>query len=232
MNLPFRIVLAVLATVLPTASSSTLDTIVSSNYPADLHDYTVSHRLEEHREQAFAIISADSEYIVAAYSNGHTGAVVLLQESGATYSFKQEVSRPISGSAPVATAEDLDHDGIPEAIIRFDTGKGASATWICRVSSGQLTVINPRNKFGGSELLFPDLVDFNGDGRIDIVEDHVLGSRSDPTIRHDRYVLQNGNYVAVAPLDFYQTFYRSKGSPGTETATLRSRSPISQDPIG
>jgi hypothetical protein len=219
MNL-LRIAFTVAATILPTAAVPTLDAVVSSNYPADLHDFTVNHRLEEHREQAYATISADSEYIVAAYSNGHTGAVVLLQKSGATYLAKQEISHPISGSSPVVTAKDLDHDGISEAIIRFDAGKGASVTWICRVSTGQLTVISPRNKFGGSELLFPDIVDFSGDGRMDIIEDHIFGSRSDPTIRHDRYVLQNGTYAAAAPLDFYRIFYRSKGSPGTETVTF------------
>jgi hypothetical protein len=205
----------------PALADATLDAVVSANYPADLHAFAVVHHLQEKRQQAYGTLTVGGiEYIVAAYSNGEIGAVVLLEKTDGTYVADQEMSRPLSGTKPAVTTEDLDHDGTYEAVVRFDTSKGNSQTWIYKVLPKQLQVISPRNTFGGSELMFPDMLDFTGEGVMDLVEDHVFGSVSDPTVRHDHYVLSNGTYVAAEPLDYYGIFYRSKAAPAPETVTF------------
>ncbi len=219
----FLLIAAILSLVAPAplCADAPLDSVVASNYPSDLHDFVVSHHLREKKQQAYASVSSQGiDYIVAAYSNGHIGAVVLLEKSSAGYVVDDEKSRPIAGCDPVIEMMDLDRDGIPEAIARFDTGKGGSQTWIYRINRKALQIISPTNRFGGTELLFPDIVDIAGDGTKDIVEDHIFGSRDNPTVRHDHYVLRNGVFVVAEPLDFYQVFYRSKDKPVAETASF------------
>jgi hypothetical protein len=202
-------------------ASASLDAIVSANYPADLHAFSVAHRIAESREQAYAVLSSQGvDYVLAAYSNGHTGALVLLERTSAGYVVDDTIIQHISGTAPMITTPDLDGDGVPEALVAFDTGRGASATWVFRVAGRRLVNITPRDEFQETELLLPSVVDFDGSGIMHLIEKHIYGSRKHPVVRNDHYVLTASGYAPAAPLDFYDVFYREKSAPTARTVKL------------
>jgi len=123
-----------------TASGSTsLDDVVAANYPAVLSEAATQHHYTETRQQGFvAVTISGKSYIVAAYSNGHVGAVELLEGSATGAAPLQVISDHHVGSGPNVSARDLDGDSQPEFIVNFGLGpRGGSETWIYRVVNGQ-----------------------------------------------------------------------------------------------
>jgi len=202
-------------------TGASLDGVVAANFPGDLHDYCATNHVAENREQSYVQTTQGGiNYVVAAYSDGEIGAVTLLEQTSSGYVVVQEVSKAITGTAPEVRLRDVDADGSPEAFVVFDTGKGGSDTWIYRIEDHHLRLISPTNKLGGSLVAFPHDVDFDGRGVIDLIEDEVTGTREQATTVHTHYVLKDGVYVAVEPLDFFDVFYREKGEPKTVTKTF------------
>jgi len=200
---------------------ATPDEIVSAAYPAKLSQIAAGHHYADKREQAYAAVtSSRTSYLVAAYSNGHVAAVALIDNSSA--STKQVIRDHQTGAQPNVRAIDLDGDGNPEAVVTFTLGpRGGAETWIYRIQQGQLVPIGPMDEQGRSLLGSPDVVDFNGNGVMDLVDSSNVGeSRDDPVIVKEHYMVRNGVYVEVAPLDFYELFFRGKAAPVTTEETF------------
>ncbi len=193
-------------------ATSGIDSIVSANYPSELSAAANSHHYTEVRQQAYATIKeGDREYIVAAYSNASKGAVVLLEKTGSGYTVDERILSGIGEQRPTVTARDLDGDGIPEVIVIFSAGmRKEPITWIYRVTGKELQLISPTKSFAGSAIGYPELLDFNGNGILDLVNEDVDGRGTEATVTHEHYVLRNGTYVAAEPLDFYDVFYAPK----------------------
>jgi hypothetical protein len=148
------------------------------------------------------------------------GAVVLLAPQANTYVLADTATHAFIGCAPTITMLDVDGDGTTEAIVRFDTGRGLTQTWVFQVANQKLRLLSPTDQTQHTLLADPEFVSLTGGRALDIVEESVSESRENPIVTQQRYVLQNGVYTAAAPLDFAQTFYREKGTPRVETATL------------
>lgn len=210
--------LAVLVSSLSGASTAT-DEVVSAAYPSQLTDIAKEHHYDERREQGYASISiGGTNYVIAAYTNGHVGAVSLIDASATPAATRQVIRDAQTGTHPRVKTVDLDGDGVAEAIVRFTLGpRGGAETWIYRVQQGQLVSIGPVDAKGHSLLGDPAVVDFNGNGVMDLVDASNVGeSRDDPVIVHEHYVLQKGGFVAAEPLDFYELFFRGKAAPVTK----------------
>lgn len=209
------------------ASAPTLDQIVAAHYPAELiRGAAAMGDPDNTRQQAYVQLTIDTrEYVVAAYSTGGSmgtglGALVLLEHADGAYRVDDAVTRSIGGDDPALRAIDLDADGRPEVIVTFDQGKGGVETWIYRVANGRLVGIGPLNPQHGSLLLVPEILDLDGKGSMDLVQDLNYGSKRDPKITHAHFALRNGVYVALEPLDYYSTFSRGNGKPVSSTETF------------
>jgi len=55
---------------------------------------------------------------------------------------------------------------------------------------------------------------------LELVDRENVGTRQEPVLVYSHYALAQGGFVAAAPLDFYQVFYRAKGAPKTETLSF------------
>ena len=205
--------------------AGSLDSVVAANYPADLSAFAAAHDDQEERQQAYVELSNGGvNYVVAAYTNGEVGAVVLLEKSVDGYRVDQEMSREsgqmIAGKDPEITALDVDADGMPEVIARYTVGmRNSSEAWVFRVSAGHLQLISPTHK-GVSILGYGHFLDLTGSGALDIIDDAATKNGSKYTFSHPRYVLHGGLYGAADPVDYYEVFYRDDRAPVTVTRTV------------
>ena len=102
------------------AAAESLDDLVAAKYPSGLTDIAAQHHYTDSRQQAYVSISdASSQYVVAAYSNGHVAAVALLERTTAALTPLQVIRDHVTGSEPSITAVDLDGDGGPEFVVSF-----------------------------------------------------------------------------------------------------------------
>jgi hypothetical protein len=199
-------------------TSSSIDALVASNYPQTLTARATRDRYVDARQQKYVVVGTKSEqFIVAAYSNGHIGAVVLLAAQTNTVTLLDSAPYAFLGSAPDVWLRDLDGDGSPDVIVEFDIGKGGAETWAFKIADRKVRLMTPVDMRLHAILRQPSFMSM-GEGRaLDVVETVNLGSRRDPVHSHLHYVLQNGTFTQVAPLDFYKEFRRTKGGPATES---------------
>src|SRR5206468_853039 len=74
--------------------------------------------------------TGQQNFIIAAYTNGFSGIVRLLQRGASGVVLIDQPNVPlIIGIYPTVELLDLDGDGIPEAIVSFSSAKGATANW-------------------------------------------------------------------------------------------------------
>jgi hypothetical protein len=207
-----RKAIAVLVFTLSASASTSTDKIVSANFPAALTEYAAEYKVKAIPQQAYVSISVDHRPgVVAAYSNGYIGAVLLIDlDTGAALNAAAD---SFAGTTPEAELHDFDADGVPDVLVRFDIGKGGTQTWIYRVVNKSLVRISPIDDHGDTSLMFPEIVDFGRHGAMDLIEAYSQGKGDDTAMFYDHYVLQDGAYVKAPPLDFYHVFYREKGEP-------------------
>jgi len=154
-------------------------------------------------------------FIVAAYTNGASAAVKVLQRQGAS---AVELAAPefplMLGIEPSVELLDLDHDRRPEVIVSFSSFQGAHADWVLRWDGTTLKLIGPQevDEYGDAGTLLQDalFIDLDGDGVLEIVntpEDVDPAAGPQPLV-HDVYSLVNGKYVPSTGLLFFDTFAR------------------------
>jgi len=174
--------------------------------------------------QAFAYADADlngtgtADFIVAAYSNGFSGAVLVLERQGTSAVQVAAPSFPLMGGIyPNVTMLDVDNDGRPEAIVSFSSARGAGADWVLKWNGKTLQSIGPTTLVAGanlatslSESLF---IDLNGDRTLEIISAPRSGSRSDGQTL-TVFNLDNGVYHdSNASFNIFATFLRDTMSP-------------------
>ena len=198
-----------------------LDSLVAAQYPAELSEEAATHHYADQREQAYVSLKVGgANLVVAAYSNGHVGAVALMDRGADRSTSLQVIRDHQTGERPRVHAVDLDADGKPEVVITFGLGpRGGSETWIYRVQQRRLVSIGAVDDDGHTLLGYPSILDLHGDGVMDLIDDANVGeSRRDPVIVHEHYALRNGVYVALEPVDFYEIFWGGPTAP-PKTAT-------------
>src|SRR5213075_2988502 len=127
-----RKAIVVLVLTLSASASTAVDKIVSADFPASLNEYAAEYKVKLLPQQAYVAVSIDHRpCVVAAYSNGHIGAVLLIDaETGAVLNAAPE---SFVGTTPEVELHDFDGDGVSDVLVRFDIGKGGTQTWLYRV---------------------------------------------------------------------------------------------------
>ena len=200
-----------------------LDSVVASHYPHFLSEQAALHRYDDHRQQTYVELSARGiGYVVAAYSNGEAGGLVLLEMTSDGYRVDSEITREfgpiIEGRNPKLETLDVDGDGIPEIIARFDDSfRRSPHSWVFRVANGHLRLISPTEESGWPVLGLPKFLDLNGNGTRDMI-DNVVVSREldDVKIEQAHYALRDGMYVELEPVDDYEMFFTDEAKPVTK----------------
>lgn len=183
--------------------------------------------------QAFAYADADlngtgtANFIVAAYSNGFSGAVLVLQKQGASAVQVAAPSFPLMGGIyPSVTMLDVDKDGRPEAIVSFSSARGQGADWVLKWNGVTLQSIGPvsidANGNIATLLSEAEFVDLSGTGILEIIS----APQSGPVLNGQPtsgilnvFSLSNGSYQpSSVTFDIFATFLRSTGKP---TAAIR-----------
>ena len=202
-------------------SADPLGAVVARFYPTALTASADPHHRAERREQAFASFQDHgTDFVVAAYSGGHAGAVALIERSpnGSYVADDVVVGHGMQGTRPDVYLVDVDRDGVPEAEVSFQLPRGGD-TVIFRVVQKKLVLISP----GGAAPLLgsPKVLDLGGKFK-DLVDAGLTGRGEEDVEAFPRYVLSaaGGRYVEAEPLDFYRSFDRARGTPLTENATF------------
>lgn len=202
-------------------ANSSLDALVAAKYPQSLTARAARDHYLDARQQKYVLVgTGNQQFIVAAYSNGHVGAVVLLVQKANNVTLLDSAPYAFLGSAPDLSLRDLDGDNSLDAIVEFDIGKGGAQTWAFKIVDQKLRLMTPIDKTLHAVLELVDFVSMGDGSAVDIVEAVNLGSRQDPYVHYLHFALVNGSYTEVAPLDFFQIFYRNSGAPQTETVSL------------
>jgi hypothetical protein len=163
------------------AAAQTDSQVVASVFPQRLidesqRDYQAGGPLPF---QTFSYVAADldhdgSNYLVAAYSNGFSGAVRVLRRANGTARVVAEPDLPLLGGIfPEIRLVDIEGDDRPEVAVSYSSARGPAADWLFRWDGAKLTVFGPttRDESGDidTELANADFVDVNGDGILEIV---------------------------------------------------------------
>ncbi len=202
----FIALLISIAAALPLNASDQLADVVAANYPANLTAAASPWHYADAHQQAFVpITTPTAHYIVAAYSNGDIGAVLLLLKGkNGAYTVVDKANDFIFGKNPTVESIDIERNGVQEAMVTLENGRASASTWIYGIASGKLALLNPLDDDGVSALVLPYMVDL-GNPALDLVDHAKVGEPSTLTTLH--YVFVKGKYIAAPPLDFYSVYF-------------------------
>ena len=193
--------------------------------------------------QAFAYADADlggtgtADFIVAAYSNGFSGAVVVLRKQGNAAVQVAAPSFPLMGGIyPNVTMLDVDNDGRPEAIVSLSSARGSGSDWILKWNGTTLQSIGPTSvdRHGNIATLLsePEFIDLTRDGVLDAISAPQSGPLSDgiPVAGIVRvFSLSNGVYrESSITFNIFATFLRSTGEPRAAVRRFSVQNPSGQ----
>lgn len=162
-------------------------------------------------------------YIVAAYTNGFEGKVLVLKKQGEHYVVADEPVVPLfAGINPRVQMMQLDKDQGLEVVVSVSSARGPKADWIWDWNSKELSVIGPRNIDDNGHvytvLSEADFTDLDGDGVKEIIQPPSWDTREGYMV----YGLE-GNILSEAM--WYGRFVRSSGAPSRVERTFTVADP-------
>lgn len=176
-------------------------------------------------------------YIVASYTNGVTGAVRVLEKTGPSSAVLLAApSFPLMGGVDTdVTMRDVNGDGIPEAIVSFDSANGRNeSVWILKWNGVTLKSIGPGSTDSSGEVstdLYSSVfMDLTGNGKLDVISspesvgDGEFANGGAYTV----YSLVNGQYEKSGTLNAIYYYRRSKGTPTVQVRQFSASNTESQ----
>jgi hypothetical protein len=206
-----------------------LQQIVSGFYPKSLVDAAASANQADTMQRLSAFAAYDQNTIVAAYSNGILGDVLVLKR-GTDGQYKvayEPANLEFAGSDCEVSLLDVDGDGTNEVIVSFSSLRGNTIDWVFKWDGTVLKSIGPTSPppdgtSMDSVAMNSEFIDFYHDGTLQMV---VVGENPPPldgsplTTPDTLYRLTGGTFQPIATLNFFDTFVRADGAP-----TMDSRS--------
>jgi hypothetical protein len=164
--------------------------------------------------------------VVAAFGEAESGALKLLKvnDVGGYNVIYEPSNLDLLGAYCGLELVDIDADGLDEAHVIYNNGKGVSTDWIFKIQNNQLENITPTktDEDGvASSLLYNALLfDLHHDGTFSILSAGNLPYSGDSNVKGDKvYSFRNGTYVQEAATTYcFREFYRGKAKPKAETA--------------
>lgn len=160
--------------------------------------------------------------LAVAYSNGSIGMLRVIDAEGAALLASSDID--LSPRITRLTATDLQQDGSDEILVHFSEGNtSVEHLLVFGWSKPVLVCLNPVEDGVEETFREPAIVDIDGDGRSEVVEEE-LGLRTDVTTAassaagdvHDVriYRLVEGRYQRTTQsVPYYNAFRRSAGAP-------------------
>ena len=204
-----------------------VDALVAGFFPLELISESDASYSQDGADpfRAFAYAYADldgsgkAEYIVAAYTNGFSGAVRVIKRTGLSHQVIAAPSFPYMGGVyPDVAVRDLDDDGASEVIVSFSSpgAGGYGADWVLSWNDSSMTSIGPvaTSEKGEVYTLLTNafFADITGDGKVEIVSASV-----EQDAWYEVYKLsENGVYEEAG--GFYELYFfrRTEGVPEKE----------------
>jgi hypothetical protein len=167
--------------------------------------------------------------IVALYSNGMRGQLVMLDRAGLPLS---TWTKGLKGRAGELRLEDLDGDGVAEVVAQMYAGHGAQIpdSWVFAWRNKQLALISPTARVGKLDvtpLSMIAVLDLDGSGKKALLA--LPGEEPDeddnkvdngPAIL---YTLADGRYVETSTKYLYaQRFFRQREKPAVVNESFRA----------
>jgi len=211
-----------------------IEQIVEQFYPQVLSDEAQANFQHvdpaPFRARAFALADLDgigtANYIVAAYTNGISGAIRVLRLQGSTATLVFEPSRLLLvGIYPAVELVDIEKDGRPEVAVHFSGGRGTLTDWVFKWTGTELRLIGPFtvDEHGNvsTDLFESSFFDVDGDGILEIVQSPPGG----PTETTEVYKFDGQKFTLTTSQVYFETFYRRTAAPVTETRTFQVQNP-------
>jgi hypothetical protein len=163
----------------------------------------------------FAFVGDD--LLAAAYTNGFTGAILLLRRDGTV---ALDPSLHISGVVPSVETVNLDGTGNEEVIVSFSSPRGRDSNWIFRREGETLALIGPSAVDEDGDL-YPTIVDagwldLDGDGSLELYAPSGNPGDFDAEPQPPSFVvytLTNGQYAPAGSLSYARRFERTTAAP-------------------
>ena len=202
--------------------------IVAAAYPPRLADLTAESvtagfRAGERKQSYAEFEQAGERVLFAAYTNqefGRVRALVLTPEGDVSRIVEPDLT--MHGRQPLVTLRDLNADGTPEVVARFEDDRGMS-TWLFAWSEGGLRFLSADpDDPAETALVSPQFLDLDGDGILEIL-DEAMGDRDHdgtPATVNTLYRRSDGNYVPAAHIEFWREYTRRTGAPEAKTDTF------------
>jgi len=218
------------------AQTAANDALVDSFYPsalvADFADFATP-QMTLNRSASYVAADLDGsgrqDYLVAAYTNGRRGAVVVLKKSGSGATVVDAPDLPaMGGSFLRVELIDIEGDGRPEVVVA-GIGMHDESDWIFKWTAGHLAVFGPTettNDVVAPSIINADFADLDGDGVLEVIGGSILGAARpdgthEPSEPFTVYWLQGGAFVkSASPVAWYAEFLRDKGSPNKFAETI------------
>jgi hypothetical protein len=166
---------------------------------------------------------ASGNWIFAAYSNGYSGAVRVLDRSATDAKLVADSTvANMSGKAPGVELLDLDADGTPEILASFADQYGTRSYWIYAWNGETLKLLSETENSSvtgiDSNITDPTFLDTDGDGTLEIIDFKVAESRDQEGERtveqlFTAYSIRDGNLTPGRPIKLFCGFSRGKGKP-------------------
>ena len=224
---PMRFTFPVVLFLANVAHAQTVDpaAVVSGVYPARLVELAERSGVPADRRQCFAVYDTRADgrpsTIIAAYTNGVTGAVRVLRESspGAFGVVAEPVDLDFHGHQCEVEVIDFDHDGRSDIHISFSSNMN-SVHWAFLWDGQNLTNVTPVTSGSvgsgwGSDFANGDFMDLDLDGRLEFVMRSVVGSEDGGVATGPDLVfaLSGAAFVETAPVVGVFVFERRSGAP-------------------
>ncbi|MHB0972355.1 MAG: FG-GAP repeat domain-containing protein [Thermoanaerobaculia bacterium] len=152
--------------------ASSDEVLVRQHFPQELVEAGADRDLPTSFE--YLVLDAGEQHrrIVAAYSNYVEAAVRIIdvQSDGQAVAGPVTTSLLLRGRSLKLSTVDLNNDGSAEVLLRTNLERCGFGSWFFRVSGNELVILNPTS--GGDRYAFcdPDIVDLDGDGRMELLE--------------------------------------------------------------
>jgi hypothetical protein len=182
------------------------------------------------RARAFALADLDgigtANYIVAAYTNGISGAIRVLRLEGSTATLAFEPNNLLTvGIYPAVELVDIEKDGRPEVAVHFSGGRGTLTDWVFKWTGTELRPIGPAtvDEHGNvsTDLFESSFFDVDGDGILEIVQSPPGG----PNEITEVYKFDGQRFNLITSQVYFEAFYRQTAAPVTETRTFQVQNP-------
>ncbi len=222
------VLLSVIACNAACGADSTGDgQIVAALFPEQLHTESDETRRALLEQSDFVSLELGGHRrLVAAYTNGFSGAVLLIDPAGAGRAVASLLPNGMGGTGVSVTRHQL-VPGVPdEVVVSFDSAQGDELDWIVAVTAESLRLIGPYRNHGPVQI--PDIVnaryvDFDGDGVSEIINGpHPVVSDGAETYEGEVLRFRSDGSASATTFAYYGQFFRGKGKPQSQTEVFEA----------